>query len=178
MEARDIIDFWFNDLTYKDWFNKDDDLDQTIADRFKELHQQASQAELFTWRATLLGRLAEIILLDQFSRNLYRGQARAFSQDGMALVLAQEAIAYHDLSVLSPDQKAFIYMPLMHSESIAIHERALELFAQPGLERYLKYEQAHRDIILQFGRYPHRNQALGRISTPSEIEFMAQHPGF
>lgn len=178
MEAQEVIDFWFVGRSQKDWFKKDPAFDRYIANHFKDLHLAASQGNLYVWRKDLLGRLAEIIVLDQFSRNLYRGQAKAFSQDGMALVLAQEAIHWHSIAELSNDQRAFLYMPFMHSESTAIHQWAMELFAQAGLENYLPYEKAHRDIIVRFGRYPHRNQALGRKSTPEELEFMKEHSGF
>lgn len=174
---QDVLDFWFNELTPSQWFTKDDEMDQTIKARFSQLHQQASQGECDEWRRSLKGRLAEIIVLDQFSRNLYRDSSLAFSSDSMALVLAQEALAHGgDLSELSAVERSFIYMPFMHSESLKMHDKAVVYFSEPGLENNLEFEHRHRDIILRFGRYPHRNQVLGRNSTPEEIAFLKE-PG-
>jgi uncharacterized protein (DUF924 family) len=131
---------------------------------------------LADWRDTIEGRLAEIILLDQFSRNLNRDDHNAFAQDGMALMLAQEAIRDPDFGRLSQAQQRFILMPFMHSEAAGIHQRALPLFEALGDPAPLEYEIRHQQIIAQFGRYPHRNEALKRVSSPAEIEFLKQ-PG-
>jgi len=120
------------------------------------------------------GRLAEIIVLDQFSRNIYRGTARAFAQDSLALALAQEAISQDLDKQLSPEQRSFLYMPFMHSESKLIHEFALKLFQRLGNQANLEYEIKHKIIIDRFGRYPHRNQILGRESTEEELSFLTQ----
>ena len=120
------------------------------------------------------GRLAEIIVLDQFSRNLYRDQPHAFAYDNMALILAQEAISLQLDAQLSPEQRAFLYMPFMHSESKLIHEFALKLFQRLGNEINLNFEKKHKVIIDRFGRYPHRNALLGRVSTPEELAFLTQ----
>jgi len=172
-----VLSFWFTELTPADWFAKNDTLDQRIQDQFGACHHAVSQGEAWTWRKSPEGRLAEIIVLDQFSRNIYRDRTAAFSWDGMALVLAQEAIARKDdQSLTEPAQRAFMYMPYMHSESLAIHEQAVHLFDQPGLENNLKFEYAHKAIIERFGRYPHRNAVLGRTSSAEEIAFL-QEPG-
>ena len=147
-----------------------------IRRRFGELHTRATSGLLHTWREQALGALAEIILLDQFSRNLFRDQAEAFAFDTLALVLAQEALRRGQDRDLEPAQRVFIYMPYMHSEAREIHEIALELFRQPGLESNLDYEVRHKAIIDRFGRYPHRNAVLGRQSTEEELEFLKQ-PG-
>ena len=128
------------------------------------------------WRDTPHGRLAEIIVLDQFSRNLFRNSAKAFAQDGMALVLAQEAVRSGADAALMPQERVFLYMPYMHSESAAIHQTAVELFTRNGISDNLDYELKHKAIIDRFGRYPHRNAVLGRTSTPGEIAFL-QEPG-
>ena len=120
--------------------------------------------------------MAEILVLDQFSRNVYRDTARAFAQDALALALAQELVASGQDRSLPTAQRVFAYMPYMHSESAAIHAQAMVLFDQPGLENALDFERRHRDIIERFGRYPHRNAVLGRASTPQETEFLTQ-PG-
>lgn len=175
-EYHAILQFWFEDLTPAQWFTKDQALDRRIADHFSDIHQQAIQCELFSWRQQPRGRLAEIILLDQFSRNLFRDSPRAFAHDALALALAQEAVACGADQALDPHEKNFMYMPYMHSESAEIHNVAMALFDQPGLEQNLKYEVRHKVIIDRFGRYPHRNALLGRTSTDDEIKFLKQ-PG-
>ncbi|EAQ32821.1 DUF924 family protein [Idiomarina baltica] len=176
MSPQTVIDFWFSELTPKDWFTKSDTLDNTIKQRFGDTLKAAAQGECWRWRESAEGRLAEIIMLDQFSRNIFRDSARAFSQDAMALVLAQEAVAQEADDLLTNDQKAFLYMPYMHSESPLIHEQAVALFDQPGLENNYKFELKHKEIIDRFGRYPHRNEVLGRSSTAEELAFL-QQPG-
>ncbi len=177
MTYQEVLRFWFEELTPKQWFIKDPELDQAIAQRFGELHAQATQCELYGWRREPAGRLAEIIVLDQFSRNIHRDRPQAFAQDALALALAQEAVAGGaDAQLASPEEKVFLYMPYMHSESQAIHEVAMTLFDQPGLEENLQYEIKHKAIVDRFGRYPHRNAILGRTSTPEEQEFLKQ-PG-
>ncbi|MCH8492135.1 MAG: DUF924 domain-containing protein [Idiomarina sp.] len=171
-----VLSFWFQELSQEQWFKKDDAVDAQIADRFGATLRAAEQCELYRWRCTPAGRLAEIIVLDQFSRNVYRNQAQAFANDALALALAQEAVAHCLDSQLPVQQRAFMYLPYMHSESLAIHNVALQLFDQPGLEGNLDFEIKHRDIIERFGRYPHRNELLGRESSAEEIEFLKQ-PG-
>ena len=172
----DVLKFWFEELNRADWFKKNLELDQEIRQRFEGTVIRASLGECFVWRDTIEGRLAEIIVLDQFSRNIYRDSARAFAQDGLALVLAQEAVARDLDSWLEYPQLAFLYMPYMHSESLLIHEQAVELFSKPGLESNLDFELRHKAIIDRFGRYPHRNEVLGRTSTAEEIAFLSE-PG-
>jgi uncharacterized protein (DUF924 family) len=176
LDAQAVLDFWFEALTPAQWFKKDPEMDRKIAERFGELHAKAAQCECFAWRQTPQGRLAEIIVLDQFSRNIYRDDARAFATDALALALAQEAVAAQTDGELNSSQRAFLYMPYMHSESVAIHELAMQLFDQPGLENNLDFEVRHKAIIDRFGRYPHRNALLGRVSTDEERAFLKQ-PG-
>ena len=176
MTPTNILDFWFNELTPKHHFAKDAALDEAIRTRFGATLEAAARCELFAWRATPEGRLAELLVLDQFSRNVYRDTARAFAQDALALVLAQELVASGQDRSLLTAQRVFAYMPYMHSESAVIHEQALELFAQPGMENNLDFERRHKAIIDRFGRYPHRNAILGRESTAEESEFLKQ-PG-
>ncbi len=176
MNYQEILDFWFNPEHQSLWFSKSDTFDQKIRQNFSKVHAQAVQAELWSWRKTADGRLAEIIVLDQFSRNLYRDQPLAFAQDGLALALAQEAIRLNLDAQLNPEQRSFLYMPFMHSESKMMHEFALKLFQRLGNPVNLDYEKRHKKIIERFGRYPHRNKILGRESTPEELEFLNQ-PG-
>ena len=172
----EILQFWFAELKPSQWWVKDMNLDRLIHDRYAKVHAQAVRCELHAWRKTADGRLAEIIILDQFSRNMFRGTAQAFSNDSQALVLAQEAVAGNFDHHLSAEEKSFLYLPYMHSESLKIHEIAMELYSQPGLEGNLEWEIKHKDIIARFGRYPHRNEILGRDSTKEEILFL-KRPG-
>lgn len=176
MDYREVIDFWFHETDPRLWFTRDREFDEKIRKRFQGLWRKAAACELNSWRDRIQGRLSEIIVLDQFSRNLHRGSAQAFSCDPLALALAQEAVATGRDRVLPARQRAFLYMPFMHSESLLIHEQAMELFSGPGLEDSLKHEIRHREIILRFGRYPHRNAVLGRSSTPEEEAFL-EKPG-
>lgn len=171
---KDILDFWFSSHHEPLWFKKDHGFDQQIIEKFSDVHDQAKQAELWAWRDTAEGRLAEIIVLDQFSRNLFRSSANAFAQDGLALVLAQEAIGLGIDQELSQQQRAFLYMPFMHSESKKVHEHAVKLFTVLGNKNNLDFEYKHKEIIDRFDRYPHRNRVLGRVSTAEEIDFLAQ----
>jgi len=174
--AEAVLDFWFRELVPAQWFRKDPALDAMIAERFGAQLEAAVCGALWIWRRSPPGRLAEVIVLDQFSRNIHRDTPRAFAADPIALVLAQEAVAQGLDQALPTLQRAFLYMPYMHSESLAIHDEALRLFDQPGLEENLRFERRHRDILARFGRYPHRNAILGRECTDEERDFLAQ-PG-
>ncbi len=167
--ANDILAFWFSEIDSRQHWKKDNAFDQSIRARFAGVHTAASRCELFGWRVEPAGRLAEIIILDQFSRNMFRNRPQAFAVDSLALALAQEAVSLGvDLQLLD-DQVAFLYMPYMHSESPVIHQVAVRLFANtPNYE----YELKHKAIIDRFGRYPHRNEILNRISTAEEVEFL------
>ncbi len=173
---QEIITFWFEELEPKDWFVGNEQLDKQIQQRFLPLLKKASHSELFSWRAAPLGRLAEIIVLDQFSRNIYRNTPQAFSQDPLALALAQEAISIGADKMLSEEQRSFLYMPYMHSESKVIHDEAVILFKSLHREGNYEFELKHKKIIDRFGRYPHRNTILSRKSTAEEIEFLSE-PG-
>lgn len=176
MNYQDVIDFWFEKLTPEEWYKKDEILDLKIVENFIALHESAVNGELYSWREDPMGRLAEILIVDQFSRNIYRGEPKAFLYDPVALILAEEAVALEEVHELPPHYKQFVYMPFMHSESKAIHEVAVDLFSEPGLESSLDYEYRHKKIIDQFGRYPHRNKILGRTSTPEEETFLRENP--
>ena len=176
MHFNGVIDFWFKEINPKQRWKKDAGFDRTIKERFSDIHARATACELYEWRRQPLGRLAEIIVLDQFSRNIYRGKSRCFASDALALCLAQEAVSVGADRALSVDERAFCYMPFMHSESKLIHQVAVELFTSLNSETSLQYELRHKEIIDRFGRYPHRNEILGRVSTPEEVEFLKQ-PG-
>ena len=176
MSSQSILHFWFTELTPKQHYAKNAALDEAIRSRFGATLEAAARCELFAWRATPEGRLAEVLVLDQFSRNVYRDTARAFAQDTLALALAQELVANGQDRSLPLAQRSFAYMPYMHSESALIHSQATVLFSQPGMEDSLRFEQRHQAIIERFGRYPHRNALLGRESTPEELAFLSE-PG-
>lgn len=174
MNETEVLKFWFEEIDSSLWFQKNDDFDQLLIDRFTEIHRAASQGELYQWRKSAEGRLAEVIILDQFSRNMFRETPQAFAQDTMALALSQEAIRVGDDLKLPVVQRSFLYMPFMHSESKKIHEVAVELFNTPGMEHNHKFELMHKKIIDRFGRYPHRNKALGRVSSQEELDFLKE----
>lgn len=183
----EILNFWFGDPqspTYgrsrKVWFLKNPEFDQDIRDRFLADYQQAAAGALQHWRESPEGCLALVLLLDQFPRNMFRGDRRAFATDAQALEVAEFAIAQDVDQVLLPIQRAFIYLPLEHSEKIESQRLSVELFRQlsdnPETADMFAYAVRHKDVIERFGRFPHRNQILGRTSTPEELEFL-QQPG-
>ncbi|EGY51843.1 DUF924 family protein [Neisseria shayeganii] len=176
MSPQTVLDFWFNDANQPFWFAKSDAFDAQIRSRFYDVWQQAVYSELDGWRDTLTGRLAEIIVLDQFSRNLHRNSPLAFAQDNMAVALAQEAVRQPGFADMAPAERHFMLMPLMHSESRAIHAQAEKLFARYTTPYALDFEIKHKVIIDRFGRYPHRNEVLERESTAEERAFL-QEPG-
>lgn len=174
--ASDVIDFWFSELGPSAWWRKDPEsdrrIDQLIEQRFGATHAAAARVELFVWRQSARGRLAEVLVLDQFSRHLYRDRPGAFAADPLALALAQEAVSRGVDAELSPSERHFLYMPYMHSESALVHVEAERLFRELGSQEAYDFELAHKVIIDRFGRYPHRNRILGRTSTPEELEFL------
>lgn len=171
---KEVIDFWFDPENSPFWFNKSVDFDKKLHDRFYDLWKKGSEGQLHVWRHNIYGRMAEIIVLDQFSRNLCRNQACSFSQDALALELAQEAVKLPEYKDLSKIEKKFIAMPFMHSESKEVHEEAVKIFEEIGDEETLGYEHRHKVIIDRFGRYPHRNKILGRASTVEELAFLQE----
>jgi len=176
MQPLPILHFWFTELTPKQHFAKDAAVDEAIRTRFGATLEAATRCELFGWRATPEGRLAEVVVLDQFSRNVYRDTPRAFAQDALALALAQELVACRGDRSLPEAQRVFAYMPYMHSESALVHTQAVALFTQLGIQDNLNFELRHKAIIDRFGRFPHRNAILGRASTAEELAFL-QEPG-
>lgn len=174
MTPQTILDFWFSDTTKPYWFAKSETFDRQLSERFGETLKQAAAGELYTWRTSLKGRLAEIIVLDQFSRNIYRDTPQAFAQDAMALALAQEAVSQAGFSQMPAHERHFILMPYMHSESALIHEHSLPLFRALNNKNTLDFELRHQAIIQRFGRYPHRNAILGRTSTDEELAFLQE----
>jgi uncharacterized protein (DUF924 family) len=174
--AEDVWRLWFAEITPAQWWKVDPAFDRLLADRFGPLLVAATAGECWAWRVEPRGRLAEVIVLDQFSRNVHRGTPAAFAADPMALALAQEAVAGGHDTALTVDERAFLYMPFMHSESRRVHGEAERLFASLGRPDSLQFELRHKAIVDRFGRYPHRNAILDRASTPEEVRFLAE-PG-
>ena len=174
--CQDVLTFWFDEIEQKQWWSSTPDFDTLVRVRFLSLLQRAARGELFSWRKEAKGRLAEIIVLDQFSRNVYRNTSAAFSQDPMALVLAQEAVSAGAHLELNPTERGFLFLPMMHSESREIHVWAENLYRDHTHQNNYEFELRHKAIIDRFGRYPHRNQILGRDSSIDELEFLTQ-PG-
>ena len=172
MKPEEVLTFWFEEIDAASWWKKDESFDREIERRFRDVHAQAIKCECYAWRSSPRGRLAEIIVLDQFSRNIYRDHALSFAADPLALALAQEAISVDADAALTPTERNFLYMPFMHSESLMIHEVAVVLFAAMGKDGNLNFELKHKKIIDVYERYPHRNEILGRESTEAEIEFL------
>ncbi len=168
--------FWFEELTRAAWFTRDDTVDQMIRERFGSLPEQAVAGELRDWRATPKGTVALIVALDQLPRNLWRGEARAFAYDSVARAETDAAIARGVPAALSVDERAFLYLPLEHSEDLEDQDRCCELMEALGDAEYADYAHRHRDVVRRFGRFPHRNAALGRVSTLEEQEYLSQ-PG-
>ena len=188
--AADVLDFWFlpsgdpgHDRFRAEWFRKDAAFDDTIRARFGDAVESALASGFADWEASADGALALILLLDQFTRNLFRDTARAFAGDARALAVAHGMVASGRDKNLPPIRRWFVFMPFEHSESLLDQERSVALFAglrreaqHPAFESAYDYAVRHREIIERFGRFPHRNAALGRASTPEEIAFLAQ-PG-
>lgn len=187
-QAKDVLDFWFlapdnpaHGQSRAEWFRKDDAFDAQIRERFGALIDTAINGSLRDWAATPRGALAQILLLDQFTRNVYRGTPRAFAGDAQALELAIALTQDGQDQQLEPTLRAFVYMPFEHAEDLVMQARAVELFqlltqSREGFESMLDYAQRHQEVIARFGRFPHRNAILGRDSTPEEAAFLLQ-PG-
>ena len=173
-DAEDVLDFWFVEHGKDDWFGGAPEFDTLLAERFADLHPLVARGEAWTWRKTPQGRLAEIIVLDQFSRQLHREEAEAFAQDKMALVLAQEALALGADRAVEREWAPFFYLPFMHAESVMIQDEGVRLYEAYGDQEQLDFMRKHREAIARFGRFPFRNAALSRPSTPEEAQYMAE----
>ena len=171
-----VLLFWFETLRPEDWYRSDQDVDDLVRDKLGDLHEQAARGALDHWRETPAGALALIILFDQVPRNIHRGTARAFATDEQALAVLENALANRLDGELTPEKRVFFYLPFMHSEDKSNQERSVALFRELGKESNLDFAVRHWDIVLRFGRFPHRNAILGRKSTPEEEEYLSQ-PG-
>ena len=173
-----VIKFWFAEETKPLWFNSSPGFDAQLKERFLTTYQDAAQDNLEAWESTAEGALALVIILDQFPLNMFRGQKASFATEVKSREVAKRALTHHFDSQLSNEQKIFLYMPFMHSESLEDQDRSLALFKAAGLKDNLKFAQHHREIVKRFGRFPHRNQILGRESTQEEIDWLASDEGF
>jgi len=173
----DLVSFWKQAGTAK-WFSRDDAFDAALRERYAAAHHAAARRELDGWRGTADGSLALVLLLDQIPRNLFRNSAHAFATDGLAREVASAAVDAGRDRAVDRDLRLFFYMPFEHSEAIADQDRSLALFEAMGDDYYLKYATAHRDVIVRFGRFPHRNAALGRASTADEQAWLDAGGGF
>ena len=176
--AKDVLDFWFRDLTPKQWYTKDDAVDRTIVEQFGALHETIAATDNAELAASRETALAAIIVLDQFARNMFRGSPKSFAGDAKARALANATIAAGHEAAMTDDERQFLYMPFMHSETLADQDRSVELFTKLGRENNLKYAKLHRDPILAFGQFPHRNAILGRPTSPAEQAWIDEHGGF
>jgi uncharacterized protein (DUF924 family) len=175
--AKKVLSFWFEELKPEDWFQRKDATDAAIRSRFADLHRSLFQAAPSMPFDDADTALAAILVFDQFSRNMFRGEARAFATDDLALLIARRAVERGFDSEAPAERRRFFYMPFMHSENAADQERCVALFsALPG--DTVKYAREHRDIVARFGRFPHRNRVLGREDTPAEHAFLSEHKGF
>jgi uncharacterized protein (DUF924 family) len=172
---RAVLDCWFTELERKDWFVQSDTVDAAIAERFRTVYDAVATQPIETLARDLTTARAAIIVLDQFPRNLFRDSAKAFETDASALEIAKLMVANGNDRGLTVDERAFIYLPFEHSESLEDQKESVALFEGLGHAGYLHFARKHCDIIARFGRFPHRNAVLGRTSTPEEAAFLAQH---
>lgn len=175
-EAQAVLDFWFAETEPEKWFRKDDGFDASVRARFADLYDRAAAGGCEGWSETPRGCLALIIVLDQFPRNMFRGAARSFATDAAACALTKLALDRGFDATLSVREKQFLYMPLQHSEDATDQALSVERNGATGDAELLKYAEAHKRIIDRFGRFPHRNDILGRATTPEEAAFLTQ-PG-
>jgi uncharacterized protein (DUF924 family) len=170
-EPREVLAFW-QEVGAKKWFAKDEALDAAIRDRFLVAYERAAAGELGDWETTAEGALALVIVLDQFPRNMFRGLARIYAADPLARAVADRALERRFDDVVPPDLRTFFYLPFMHSENLADQERCVALYRAVNDAYSLRYAEDHADIIRRFGRFPHRNEALGRATTAEEQAFL------
>ena len=176
--SEEIINFWFKEIDNKLWFNSTLELDELIKQRFESIYHAALSDKLAEWEKIPQGSLALVIVLDQFPLNMYRGKRESFAGERKAIEVTKNAIKLGFDQNLSDKEKAFLYLPLMHSEDLADQDLSVELFEKAGLEHNLRYAKHHREIIRKYGRFPHRNKILDRESTTEEIEYLDSEEAF
>jgi len=174
----EILEYWYSDDIKKYWFNSYPALDREIRERYEKIWEAAKKGELAHWQSSPEACLALVIVLDQFPLNMYRGEAKSFSTENMAIEMARYAVKRGFDKEINQSMLSFLYMPFMHSENLDDQNLSVKLFTDAGFESNLKFAEHHRDIIKRFGRFPHRNKALGRMSTPDEIAYLNSEKGF
>lgn len=177
-QASELLDFWFSEPMNRHWFKSTPAIDRELTQRYTKLWQRAAAGELDHWLQSSSTCLALIILLDQLPLNMFRGQAKSFSTEKQAIKACLYGLEQCYDQQLSQAQQAFFYMPLMHSEQLAHQQRSVELYAQAGLERNLRFARHHCELIERFGRFPHRNAVLGRVSTVEELDYLQSKKAF
>jgi len=175
---QDILDFWYTPPMSDHWFNSNTEIDQTIKSLYKGTWQQAADGELDNWKNSAEGCLALCIVLDQFPLNMFRNDPLAFSTEQQAVAITKHAVAQGFSKQLPSEKISFLYMPLMHSESMADQDESIRLFDEAGLEGNAKFARHHRSIVERYGRFPHRNQILGRESTEAELDYLGSDEAF
>ena len=178
MTPKQALDFWFTEESRAHWFNSTPDYDQAVRARFAGAWEQARAGELADWEQSAAGALALVILLDQMPLNMFRNRPEGFSTEALSREVAGRAIDRGFDRVLPAGRRAFLYLPYMHSESLADQDRSVQLFTEADLEDNMKWARHHREIIRRFGRFPHRNAVLGRDSTPEERHWLDSPDGF
>lgn len=174
VDWKEVIDFWFDPENIPLHFDENEEFDQEIARRFMATWKAGSEGLLVDWRKDIRGRLAEIIVLDQFSRNLWRNDIHTYTQDKMAIALAQEVLNHDDYDLLSDIEKNYILLPFMHSESLDLHDWAFKYYEELGDQNLIRYENMHREVLERFGRYPYQNKDLNRKSTEEELKILEE----
>jgi uncharacterized protein (DUF924 family) len=172
-----VLTFWFVTHDEEDWFGAKPEFDAELARHFTATHAWVAAGNAAAWRTSPSGRLAEILVLDQFSRQLFRKRPEAYASDPLALNLARELVATGGDMQLEPRRRMFAYLPYMHSEDLAVHAEAAPIFAAFGDEKFADFERRHVETLTRFGRYPYRNEALGRPSTEEELDYIAAGNG-
>jgi uncharacterized protein (DUF924 family) len=174
----DILQFWYSEPMASRWFSSTPALDAEIRARFERVWLAAAQGRLDDWKNTPQGCLALVIVLDQLPLNMFRGEARSFSTEQQAVEVCKLAIARDYDREIAPGRLGFLYMPLMHSESLADQDLSVKVFEQAGLEGNLRFARHHRELIRRFGRFPHRNAILGRESSREELDYLGSKEAF
>lgn len=178
MQSTDILNFWYTPPMPQHWFNSSPAIDTAIRERFEHTWAEAKAGNLEAWQESAEGCLALCIVLDQFPLNMYRGEARSFSTEQQAVAVTKYAVAQGFDQQLPPERVMFLYMPLMHSEHLVDQDESVRLFTAVGLTENARFAEHHRSIVQRFGRFPHRNAALGRESTPAELEYLNSKEAF
>ena len=178
ISPQEVLEFWFSESSKKLWFNSTGEFDQIITSKFEKLWKSAADGKLDHWRNDAESALALIIVLDQFPLNMFRGKAKSFATEAYAIEVTHHAISNSFNQDLANSQLPFLYMPLMHSENLEDQNLSVKLFKQAKLDSNLRFAKHHREIIKQFGRFPHRNSVLGRSSTKEELEYLASPDAF